>query len=76
MAISTNDFRDDLVRQIRAIGESLIKNAESIVGSERYLSCVSIVATVNASDELPSINVSRDFYPERYFEKGTDDDRV
>lgn len=29
--------REEYVRQIRAIGESLIKNAESIVGNEKYL---------------------------------------
>ena len=63
---------DDYVRQIRAIGESLIKNAESIVGSEKYLMSIYISANIGASAELPSISVTKDFYPEKVVEENND----
>ena len=71
--MSSND-RDDYVRQIRAVGESLIKNAESIVGSERYLVGISLAVTIDPDASAPNINVSRDFCPERYFENEAKDD--
>lgn len=60
---------DNYVRQVRAIGESLIKNAESIVGSEKYLKSVSISATIGPLDELASICIDREFLPEKIFEE-------
>lgn len=68
----TNNSHDDYVRQVRAIGESLIKNAESIVGSERYLSGLRVYATVDPDNGVPEISVSRDFYPEKIFEANDD----
>lgn len=60
---------DNYMRQVRAIGESLIKNAESIVGSEKYLKSVSISATISLFDEPASICIDREFYPEKIFEE-------
>lgn len=68
-----NNINDNYVRQVRAIGESLIKNAESIVGSERYLKSVSISATIGPLDELASICINREFYPEKTFEEHAND---
>lgn len=64
-----NNINDNYVRQVRAIGESLIKNAESIVGSEKYLKSVSISTTIGPLDELASICIDREFYPEKIFEE-------
>lgn len=62
-----NNNKEELVRQIRAIGESLMKNAESIVGDEKYLSSIKVTASVGA-DNVPAVDVSRTFYPERWIE--------
>lgn len=62
--------RDELVREVRHVGESLIKNAESIVGEERYL--IGLTVTIDVSvdgNEATSVNISRDFLPERAFSK-------
>lgn len=61
-----NNFRDDYVRSIRAIGETLIKNAESIVGSEQYLKSISISTSIDPFSMPPSICVDREFYPEKF----------
>lgn len=62
--------KDEMVRNVRYIGESLIKNAESIVGSERFVSKIEITAEVRTSPEvLPIINTRKEFFPERFVEE-------
>lgn len=57
--------RKDYIRQIRAVGETLIKNAESLVGSEKTIYGMHI--TVDMKDgRYPTMNVSKDIYPENY----------
>ena len=38
----SEQHKDELIHKIRYIGESLIQNAESIVGDEKYI-CMGIV---------------------------------
>lgn len=61
--------REEWVRQVREAGESLIKNAESIVGSERYLTGLDVSVDINPDDEVPEIRVSRRFFPDAYIER-------
>lgn len=63
-----NNTHEELVRQIREAGESLIKNAESIAGSEKYVSGLTIRVDFS-KDFNPVIRVSKDFVPERYLER-------
>lgn len=56
--------REELVEKIKQCGESIIKNAESIVGNEKFLTNLQVTIYVN-SDEPIRINVDRDFYPEK-----------
>lgn len=59
---------DDLTKQIRNAGESLIKNSHSIAGDEKY--CGKLVVTITFdADKLPVINISREFYPEHEIEQ-------
>lgn len=55
--------REKGIRQIKEIGESLILNAESIVGTEKYLCNVCIRVEINPSN-IPKIDISRTFFPE------------
>lgn len=67
--VDTSD-RDDMVRRVRYIGESLIKNAESIVGTEKYVGDIKISAFVYSGQETaPHIEVNRSFLPERTVEE-------
>lgn len=64
-----NNSHDDFVRSVRAIGESLIKNAESIVGSERYLKSISISVSIDPFDMPTSVCIDREFYPEKIIDE-------
>ena len=58
--------RIKIVNAIRAAGESLIKNADSIAGDEKYISGVDIYFSVDLSeDRMPKIEITKRFYPER-----------
>lgn len=58
--------RIKIVNAIRAAGESLIKNADSIAGDEKYISGLDIYFSVDLSeDRMPEIEVTKRFYPER-----------
>lgn len=60
--------REKGIRQIKEIGKSLILNAESIVGTEKYLCSICIRAEISL-DTIPKIDISRTFFPEGYLEK-------
>lgn len=62
------DPREEGIRQIKEIGESLILNAESIVGTEKYLCNVCIRIKIEPGT-IPGIDISRTFLPEGYLEK-------
>lgn len=63
-----NKDHEEAVRDVRFVGESLIKNAESIVGNEEFFQVVKIHVTIDSCLGLPRIVVERDFIPERSFE--------
>lgn len=62
------DPRAEGIRQIKEIGESLILNAESIVGTEKYLCNICIRAEIDPGT-IPKIDISRTFFPEGCLEK-------
>ena len=59
---------EEFVRQVREIGESLVKNAESIVGTEEYLTGINISVDVEYHS-TPEITINKSFYPEKYIER-------
>lgn len=64
---TTRDNREKLAQKIKAIGQSLIDNAESIVGSEARLSQLKIVCyPCPFDDDVPEINISKSFVPETW----------
>lgn len=60
--------KQELVRRIQEIGESLIKNAESIVGNEQYVKSINIYADISTTKDL-SVEVTKEFWPEKFIER-------
>lgn len=54
---------EQLVDEVRACGQSIIDNAESIVGNYRYQTDIDITAYIHM-EESPTINVGTNFIPE------------
>ena len=75
MAVVKNEKKvanEEIARQIREVGESLIKNAESIAGSEKYLNSIYISCEIGyegGTVKAPEISVDRRFCPEQFVER-------
>lgn len=62
--------KEELARQVREAGESLIKNAEDLVGDIKYVTDFSININFDMSDTtLAEIVVIRSFIPEKTVER-------
>lgn len=59
---------EEMVRQIREIGESLMKDAEDMVGDTAHIISIEIKCEVDAYG-IPSINVVKKYYPEKYIRR-------
>lgn len=56
---------DELINDIKAAGASIINNAESILGNEKYFINVKVSFVIDRNkNNIPTINVSREFIPE------------
>ena len=58
------------IKRVKDAGESLIKNAKSIVGNEKYFCDLQIIIDIGLiDDEMPKIEIRRQFYPETTIEQ-------
>ena len=60
---------EELIQNIKDCGQSLIDNAESIVGDYEYLGEVKITCYPSVRDEGVHIEVSNIIYPENWVER-------
>lgn len=61
--------RDELIQQIKNCGQSIIDNAESILGNERYFESITIIFDINRDKNcIPDIQIQRRFIPESEIE--------
>lgn len=61
--------REELLEQIKQCGQSIIDNAESILGNERYFTGVTISFDIFRNANLiPDIEIKRQFTPELQIE--------
>lgn len=64
-----NTVREEIIQNIKDCGQSLIDNAEQIVGDYKFLTDLSIVCNVSEKDNAPYISVYTDFIPEKFVER-------
>lgn len=64
-----NKEYDKVVRWLKASGQSIIDNAETIAGGYQY-QCEDLILTIKINDcEAPCIQVSQEFIPEGILEE-------
>lgn len=57
--------REELINEIKFVGQSIIDNADSILGNEKYFLGVRITSNIERNlGNVPTINISRNFIPE------------
>ena len=62
--------REEIIQNIKDVGQSLIDNAEEMVGNYKFLTDVTITCYVSEKGYAPYINVSTDFLPENFIKRG------
>ena len=55
--------RQKLIDTVKVCAEEIIQNAESIIGTEPWLRCVTISINLNPG-EMATITVTKDIYPD------------
>lgn len=61
---------EELLDQIKHCGQSIIDNAENILGNERYFTGVTVTFDIfRDADSIPEIEIKRKFIPELQIEK-------
>lgn len=64
---------DELVQRLKDCAESIIENAESIVGNEEFISGLTIELNIDSYDEAPTIILNREFVAENYINRLRDE---
>ena len=59
--------KSDKIKTLVACGESIIENAASIIGDEKYVSEITVTIRLRP-DEAPSVNIYKDIVPEGIIE--------
>ena len=62
-------YKEELIENIKDCGQSIIDNAEKIVGDYKFDAGTYIELHVVDCDNAPYISVTKDFIPERFIEK-------
>lgn len=61
--------KEETVLRIKEAAQSIINNAESIVGDEKTRTNISITIDVNNIDQLPIINITKELIPEDFLNR-------
>lgn len=61
--------KEETVLRIKEAAQSIINNAESIVGDEKTRTNISITIDVNNIDQLPIINITKELIPEGFLNR-------
>lgn len=63
------NYREEIIQNIKDCGQSLIDNAEEMVGNLKFLTDITITCYVSENGHAPYISVSADFIPENFIER-------
>lgn len=61
--------KEETVLRIKEAAQSIINNAESIVGDEKTRTNISITIDVNNIDQLPIVNITKELIPEGFLNR-------
>lgn len=61
--------REEIIQNIKDCGQSMIDNAEQMVGDYKFFRDITITCYVNEKNEAPYISIDTSFIPENFIEK-------
>ena len=63
------NWKEEIIQNIKDVGQSLIDNAENIVSNYKYAKGFTITCYVDERNEAPYISVDVRFFPEKFIER-------
>ena len=63
------DWKAELIQNIKDCGQSLIDNAENMIGDYKFFRDITITCYVNERDEAPYISIDTSFIPEGFVKR-------
>lgn len=70
------NYKETIIQNIKDCGQSLIDNAENIVGDYKYIRGLMINCFVDVINEAPYISADVDFCPERFIDRLNTNNKV
>lgn len=61
--------REEIIKNIKDCGQSLIDNAEMMLGDYKFFRDMTITCYVNEHNEAPYISIDTSFVPENFVER-------
>ena len=61
--------REQIIQNIKDCGQSLIDNAENMVGDYKFFRDITITCYINESNEAPYVSIDTSFIPENFIKR-------
>ena len=61
--------REEIIQNIKDVGQSLIDNADNIANNYKYFRDLTITCYVNERNDAPYISIDNSFIPEKFIER-------
>ena len=61
--------REEIIQNIKDCGQSLIDNAEKMIGDYQFFRDITITCYVNETDQAPYVNIDASFIPENFIKR-------
>lgn len=68
VAEENKNRREEMIERIKACGQYIVDNAESILGTEKYITDLHVTCNFYDRSEVPYVSITKDVVPDSYVE--------
>lgn len=68
VAEENKNRREEMIERIKACGQYIVYNAESILGTEKYITDLYVTCNFYDRSEVPYVSITKDVVPDSYVE--------
>nr|DAY00872.1 MAG TPA: hypothetical protein [Caudoviricetes sp.] len=68
VAEENKNRREEMIERIKACGQYIVDNAESILGTEKYITDLYVTCNFYDRSEAPYVSITKNVVPDSYVE--------
>ena len=68
VAEENENRREEMIERIKACGQYIVDNAESILGTEKYITDLYVTCNFYDRSEAPYVSITKNVVPDSYVE--------